>query len=260
MPLVDRDTKPGLLGRLGATLGAVAATACVTGQPPLPIPGADHAAYPVENHASGIDDTWRAVVARVDATHGSVLFRADQEHVITFAYDLAAYIQPPRFRSPSAFARELATSDLAAIRFLRDQLSPEVQAAVALHSSPKTPSPALMSDLVSELNRIIHQEAIYSPRRFLGVTLRESTLKLVGSPAGSPEAIRLNALLLEELFPDSVFPSPLLLEPMEKSLLVCTVHVVSGPTGASRVRFASWLQGSPGLGTVDRFFLAGLAE
>jgi len=82
-------------------------------------------------------------------------------------------------------------------QFVWQQLSPDVQAG--LHQAPDSHARAVV--LAEQLNRIVHNPALYDPNSFAGVKLSEDTRLLITQVGQGMDPARLNRSLLEDAFP-----------------------------------------------------------
>jgi len=112
----------------------------------------------------------------------------------------------------TAFARRLAQPTNELCRFLWDNCSPETRGGLALVAGGQRPPDArrlreIRSRLIVDLNRLIQKGPIFEARRFADVKLSTETAAALATQPQGRELWRLNRKLLEDAFPDMIFPN-----------------------------------------------------
>jgi len=108
---------------------------------------------------------------------------------------------------PAAFAAKLANGSDPLTAFLREHLQPATRADLATFDPNTASAKAVISALVKDLNALISGPSIYDPSRFSPAALRPETQDLLHRRLTGYELARLNKLLLEDAFPNSVAKS-----------------------------------------------------
>jgi hypothetical protein len=88
--------------------------------------------------------------------------------------------------------------------YLYEKFTPDTQKLVTSFSNKKGEAAKLQSALCDELNRIIQAGSIYQADRFAAVKLTDETKKLVEGKQAGMVPMRLNRVLLEEAFEESM--------------------------------------------------------
>ena len=110
-------------------------------------------------------------------------------------------------KDPTSLAVKLRDARDPLSKYLRGQLSPDLQQQLEKYTSPGPPSAPLTSGLVAELNQLLKAPGLFEERRFAQVELTESTRSLLAQPPQSEDLLHLNRLLLEEAYPDELVTS-----------------------------------------------------
>ncbi len=87
---------------------------------------------------------------------------------------------------------------------LTDQLSPGTRQLLAQQRESEMAPPLLVTNLLSDINRIIKGPALYDEQRFSGVELRVATQNLLKTKPQLNDLACLNRLLLEDAFPQEI--------------------------------------------------------
>ncbi len=85
--------------------------------------------------------------------------------------------------------------------FLATKLSDSTRQTLADYGNGTVGETAARVGMMQDLNTLIQEESLYSPERFNGVTLRESTKQLLTEDAKKRNERRLNRLLLADAYP-----------------------------------------------------------
>src|ERR1700722_3875148 len=91
------------------------------------------------------------------------------------------------------------SSDLT--RYLIKILSPETKASLNDYIMDGAPDSLCLKRLVSDLNKIIASECIYTDDRFLRITLSRNTRRLLDKRPQGENRMRLNRMLLADAYP-----------------------------------------------------------
>jgi dipeptide/tripeptide permease len=128
---------------------------------------------------------------------------------------LALHQGPARFSGPPnlegadirglyALASRLAQPADPVSSHLSQRLPAPLRQALVEYLGSGADAPALQARLAEGLNPIVNGPALYEPGRFAGVILRSETRRrIAGNPQG-PDLIRLNRLLVEDAYPESI--------------------------------------------------------
>ena len=135
-------------------------------------------------------------------------------------YIMAALVWPLHgvanvLREPVPFAlRDLRhAGDLAAklknppdalSKYLAEHLSEGTKRELQAQDPAKLPPRSLRSALVDDLNRITEGECIHTPERFASIKLSDEALDWLQQKPSGKDLVRLNRLLLEEVFPSEL--------------------------------------------------------
>jgi hypothetical protein len=160
----------------------------------------------------GLDALPRPVAGPVDVllvfeSDAPCRVRIDQAAV---PYDLVrdtfrvALLRPGDVTDPKGLATRLAEAAEPVAAFLRGRLPAGVRAAV--ERTAASPSRALVTDVVGELNRIIQLETVWDPTRFAGVDLPADVVAVAASGPTGIARIRLNRRLLDAAFARQLAP------------------------------------------------------
>lgn len=104
----------------------------------------------------------------------------------------------------AGFVRDLRRTDSAVSTYLWERLCQETREALLAFKGVETDTTSLCEALIKEVNDMLSEESIYDEEVFQAVTLSPETLELLnGNPQG-PELVRLNRLLLQDAYPDSI--------------------------------------------------------
>lgn len=105
---------------------------------------------------------------------------------------------------PRRLAVRLLYEERAISAYLRSQLSSSLIAQLTFHATAQTLPLWLQTALVDELNRLLLGESLYQKEHFADVSLSTGTLDLAGQKPSGKMKVYLNALLLEEAYPDVI--------------------------------------------------------
>jgi H+/gluconate symporter-like permease len=104
------------------------------------------------------------------------------------------------FKDATAFVNRLKAGADPVSQLLVAQLSEGNRSLLAQHQPGQPPSPRLLEAAMGALNDTIRKQPIWSPERFAGVTLRDSTRQLQGIQPQADNLVRLNRALIEDTF------------------------------------------------------------
>jgi MFS family permease len=99
-----------------------------------------------------------------------------------------------------SFARKLQQRSDSLCLFLRQSLSPKTRELLDGYQKNSPETGPLQAALAGDLNRILAAGPVYETNRFAGRSLSEPTKKLLGQEPADQELLRLNRLLLGEVF------------------------------------------------------------
>lgn len=100
---------------------------------------------------------------------------------------------------PSLTAKLSAAADPLSA-FLVEKLSSSTKLALAEYKKGTASENAVRVAIQQELNGMVHKESLYSPERFSGITLQDTTKQLVNQDAKTRNEPRLNRLLLADAY------------------------------------------------------------
>lgn len=120
------------------------------------------------------------------------------------------FFDPADFKDAAAFITRLKGGQDSVSAYLFSRLSDETKRLLASYGSGAVPA-ALMEKLVQDLNRILATPTLYQDNRdfFARVTLKLPTRRLLDQSPVGEERIRLNRLLLEDVYSRELHPSPM---------------------------------------------------
>ncbi len=98
------------------------------------------------------------------------------------------------------------TPDDALSDYLNKQLSPATQKLLMDHDNGVDLQ--LLQALIADLNRIIRSGPLYDPSRFAHIKLSPETMKLLGEDPQGPDLVRLNRMLLLDVYPHELSKNP----------------------------------------------------
>lgn len=116
-------------------------------------------------------------------------------------FDGSPHFNNRDFRNPQKLIEHLQQDKTALASYLRENASETAQAALTQAVNAK---PSIQQEALSRLfNDVAARELLYTPQRFEGIPLTPYTIGLLQHPAEIP---RLNRLLLEQAFPETIIP------------------------------------------------------
>jgi hypothetical protein len=107
----------------------------------------------------------------------------------------------------AAFAGKISNGTDAMSVFLRGRLQDSVKADVAAYSALSANAKGVVSELITDLNRVISGPSIYDKARFGNLVLRPETKQLLKQNPSGQQLARLNKLLLEDAYPGELAKS-----------------------------------------------------
>jgi hypothetical protein len=105
------------------------------------------------------------------------------------------------FKDAVSLIRRLREGEELLSGYLRERIAPDLLDQAA-HSGK--PNQHLISTLADELNNILKSGPLYDEERFKGIKLTEQTQALIKDTLQGKALIRLNRILLEEVYPDEI--------------------------------------------------------
>jgi hypothetical protein len=102
----------------------------------------------------------------------------------------------------------LKTSTVPVARFLRQQFAPETRQQLDSWQGSGNPPETLVTTILDELNKLMVGHSIYDEQIFEGVKVREDTLKLERELPRGEDRVKLNRMLLEDIFPEAIDALP----------------------------------------------------
>jgi putative peptidoglycan lipid II flippase len=100
-----------------------------------------------------------------------------------------------------SFAAKLKQHSAPVSEFLWEQLSDPLHQELLVYTGATAEGKVLRTNLVNELNRIIHTDSLYQASRFAGVGLSAETQSLLAKNPHGDQLAGLNRLLLEDAYP-----------------------------------------------------------
>src|SRR5688572_30220948 len=107
-----------------------------------------------------------------------------------------------------ALARRLTEKSDPVSAWLADQLDDPTKAALAAYSPTGENQKELGNALAKQLTKIVTGPSVYDEARFKDVKLRDETQSLLKRNPQGRDLARLNRVLLEDAYPNELWPSP----------------------------------------------------
>lgn len=104
------------------------------------------------------------------------------------------------------FIGQLQDTEKPVSRYLQEQLSDELQQRIATYSGPDKPGERLLLDVIDRFNWVMQRRTLYSPQRFADIELPQEIQRLIEQNPQGPALTRLNRLLLEQVYGNSIKP------------------------------------------------------
>jgi hypothetical protein len=108
------------------------------------------------------------------------------------------------FKDPAGLSAKLQDASDPLSRYFIEQFSPGSRQLLKEHDTSAPSSKELQWVLVNELNRLILGPCLYDKQRFADVVLRDETQRLIEQKPTFEAGIRLNRLLLEQVYPNEI--------------------------------------------------------
>ena len=118
--------------------------------------------------------------------------------------ELRTTLYGSEFGNLSALATRLHDRPDPVSDFIDAHLSPTTIEALNRYRDGSLGAPAFRVALAQDLNSLVSRQTIYSPARFRGIRLQESTRQLLSEDAASRDEPRLNRLLLADAYPGAL--------------------------------------------------------
>jgi len=116
-------------------------------------------------------------------------------------FEIRTAIAGSDFKDVSSLAAKLTAKADPLSAFLATNLSPATLKTLALYKEGAASDTAARVAIMQDLNSLILKESLYSPERFRGITLSETTRELLAQDAKGRNEARLNRLLLADAYP-----------------------------------------------------------
>ncbi|MDD5677279.1 MAG: hypothetical protein PHW60_04710 [Kiritimatiellae bacterium] len=148
---------------------------------------------------------------------------------------LPCFLQSKDILEPRALAINLRAANDPVARYLHDCLNPATRRQLMDYTGAAQPPPVLLNALITALNQVILNKALYDQGRFAEVKLSKQTKLLIDQHSEGADRAVLNRLLLEDAYPDAIrrhILSPIEVQAdsleyeHEKSLMIGSGHVV----------------------------------
>ena len=116
--------------------------------------------------------------------------------------------------NPRRFLTQLQGANNPLSQFLQGHFSEDLRQRVAAYDRLAAPDEKLLQDLVTRLSWLMARRSIYSEQRFAQIELSQETRRLIEENPQGSTLIRLNRLLLQQAFADSIrqYPQGILAE------------------------------------------------
>ena len=120
-------------------------------------------------------------------------------------------------KDPGSLAVKLQDTRAAVSKPIATQLSAETQRLLDAYDGISIPSPAFQKALLDDLNRLLQVPSLYDAQHLANIELSEQTQELLArNPQSGGDLIRLNRLLLADLYPYEL-ASPSEKQPLDNS-------------------------------------------